>query len=93
MATTFVLPGALAPYADGDTDVVCDAPCSTMRDALAALAERHPALVDRILTERGEVRTHVNLFVEDEDIRYIGGLSARVPDGATISVLPAVSGG
>lgn len=93
MATTILLPRALRPYADGSAEIVCDGPCDTMRDTLARLAGRHPALVDRILTERGELRQHVNLFVEEEDIRFLGGLDASVHDGATVSIVPAVSGG
>lgn len=93
MPVVFQLPGPLRPYAGGRAEVACDLSSGTLRDALAALAELHPALVDRVLTERGEVRPHVNLFVDDEDVRYMGGLAARVPDGATIWIVPAVSGG
>lgn len=93
MAITFRVPGPLRPYAGGDSEIVCDAPCRTVREALAALAARHPALVDRILTERGDVRPHVNVFVGDEEIGFLGGLSARLPEGATVSIVPAVSGG
>lgn len=93
MATTILLPGALVDYADGKSEFVCDDGCRTVREALAALAERHPALVDRILNERGEVREHVNVFVGEESIRYLGGLEASVPEGETVSIVPAVSGG
>lgn len=93
MPITFVLPGPLRPYADGRAELAFDLSSCTVEEALAALAERHPALVDRILTERGELRRHVNVFVGEEDIRYAGGLLAPVPDGATIAIVPAVSGG
>lgn len=93
VTVTFLLPRPLVPYADGRTEVVCESTGATLRDALGGLRARHPALVDRILTERGEVRPHVNLFVGDEDVRYLGGLAASVPEGARISILPAVSGG
>ena len=52
-----------------------------------------PALRDRVITERGDVRPHVNIFVDGEDIRYAGGLDAPVRDGAEIFLIAAVSGG
>ncbi|HEX7049673.1 MAG TPA: ubiquitin-like small modifier protein 1 [Longimicrobiales bacterium] len=93
MAVTILLPRALLPYAEGNAEWVCDVSCTTVRDALAALAAHRPALVDRILNERGELRPHVNVFVGDEDIRYLGGLAARIDDDATVAIVPAVSGG
>ena len=48
---------------------------------------------DRVLTERGEVRPHINIFVNGEDIRYTGGLATPVGDGAEVFLVPAVSGG
>ena len=48
---------------------------------------------DRVITERGDVRQHINIFVDGESIRDCGGLTARVRDGAEIVILPAVSGG
>jgi molybdopterin converting factor small subunit len=48
---------------------------------------------DRVITELGEVRPHVNIFVDGESIRDTGGLAAPVRDGAEIFILPAVSGG
>ncbi len=48
---------------------------------------------DRVVTEQGQVRPHVNVFVGDESIRFTGGLSTPLSDGAEISIVPAVSGG
>jgi len=62
-------------------------------DALEALARLHPGLRDRVVTEQGEVRPHVNVFVEDVNIRDARGLQTRVPEGCEIAILPAVSGG
>ena len=89
---TVDVPGALQAYASGRT-VVLDDPCATVRDALRALGERCPGVIDRVLDERGELRPHVNVFVGDENARFAGGLSAPVPAGSTITILPAVSGG
>ena len=70
-----------------------DAPCATVGDALARVAAQWPAVTDRVLTEQGELRRHVNVFVGDESIRFLDGLATRVDDGATIMIVPAVSGG
>ena len=93
MAISVVLPRALTPYAHGLGTVQFDASCATVRDALAQVAERWPALVDRVLTEQGELRRHVNIFVGDESIAFLDGLSTRIDEGATITIVPAVSGG
>ena len=93
MAITIAVPGALEPYAGGSRLVLVDAACATVRDALAALAVVRPGIVDRVLTERGDIREHVNLFVGDESVRLLGGLSAPIRDGDTIEIIAAVSGG
>ena len=93
MPITIELPGALQPHANGSASVVIDSPCASVGEALAALAGKWPGVLDRVLTERGELRQHVNVFVDEENSRFIGGLDAPVPDGSTILILPAVSGG
>lgn len=92
MAIALVLPHALTPYAEGSGTLLLE-PCATVGDALAALARRWPAVTDRILTEQGELRRHVNLFVGDESVRFLEGLGTALTDGDTVTVVPAVSGG
>jgi molybdopterin converting factor small subunit len=65
----------------------------TLRDALEALFAAHPALRDRVLTERGEIREHVNVFVGKSEARSTGGLATPLAEGVEISILPAISGG
>ncbi len=93
MAISVVLPHALTPYARGSGTLVLAVPCATVADALAEVAARFPAVTDRVLTEQGEVRQHVNVFVGDESIRFLHGLETTVADGVTITIVPAVSGG
>ncbi len=93
MPITIEIPRALQPYAHGATVVRLDQPCSTVSQALTALGARCPGVVDRVLTEQGEIRAHVNIFVGEESVRYGGGLAAAVADGDTIVIVPAVSGG
>jgi molybdopterin converting factor small subunit len=62
-------------------------------NALQDLFLAYPGLRDRILTESGEIRQHVNLFVGNENVRYTGGLRTPLPVGAELSIVPAISGG
>ena len=93
MGISVVLPRALLPYAHGLGRLQIDVPCPTVRDALQATAEQWPAVIDRVLTEQGALRRHVNVFVGDESIAFLDGLDTRVSDGETITIVPAVSGG
>jgi len=92
MRVTFVLPGPLHPIAGGREEVMVDAP-ARVADALAALWTVHPALRDRVMTEEGRLRPHVNVFVGRDSVRYTGGLDTPLRDGAEVAILPAVSGG
>ena len=93
MAISIIVPQALTPYLRGSGTLLVEEPCATVAEALAAVAARWPALTDRVLTEQGELRRHVNVFVGEESIRFIDGLATAVDDGATITIVPAVSGG
>ena len=90
---TIELPTALRPYARGSPTLVLDRRYTTVGEALHALADRWPGVLDRIIDERGEVRPHVNVFVGAESIRFLGGLEAPLPEGSTVTIVPAVSGG
>jgi molybdopterin converting factor small subunit len=93
MGISVVLPQALTPYSRGSGTLVVDASCATVAQALAHVAAQWPAVTDRVLTEQGELRRHVNVFVGEESIRFLDGLATPVTDGATITIVPAVSGG
>jgi sulfur-carrier protein len=93
MPISVILPHALYPYSQGAGTLTVTEPCATVADALSAIAARWPALTDRVLTEQGELRRHVNVFVGEESIKFIDGLNTSVTDGATITIVPAVSGG
>lgn len=93
-AVTVRVPTALRTFSDGRSSVAVHADAgATVADVLAALAGDCPGVLDRVLDEQGALRRHVNVYVGDEDARVLGGLDAVVPDGAEISILPAVSGG
>jgi molybdopterin synthase sulfur carrier subunit len=84
----------LRPHAGGDGVVDLDvAEGCCVRDVLDALAAVHPAVGRRVRDETGVLRRHVNVFVDQDNARDLDGLTTRVPAGAVVSVLPAVSGG
>ena len=91
----FLIPNALRPLAAGQSRVEVKASESplSLGEALEALWALHPGMRDRVMTEQGEVRPHVNVFVGTESSRWSGGLATPVDDGAEVSILPAVSGG
>ncbi len=93
MSVTFLVPAALMAFTQGAARITLARAPATVGDALEALWTEHPGVRDRVVTERGEVRPHVNVFVGSEAIRWTGGLATPVPDGAEISIVPAVSGG
>jgi molybdopterin converting factor small subunit len=90
---TFVIPGALRSLTDGHDRVRVAARVASVGDALDALWAMYPELRYRIVTERGEMRPHVNVFVGSDSIRDTGGLATPVADGMEIAIIPAVSGG
>lgn len=65
----------------------------TVGGVIGALSASHRGLYDRLMTEQGVLRTHVNVFVDGENIRFTGGLGTRIGAGSEILVLPAISGG
>jgi sulfur-carrier protein len=93
MPVTFLIPGPLRPFAEGRNRVVLEQSPATLGAALEALWKQCPGIRDRVVTEQAQIREHINVFVGNEDIRYTGGLQTRIPDGAEISIIPAVSGG
>ena len=93
MAVSIVLPRALLTYSRGSSTLDVDVHCATVGDALDELGRRWPAVLDRVLTEQGEVREHVNVFVGEESIRFADGLATPVHDGDMIMIVAAVSGG
>ena len=60
---------------------------------LKALEVAHPGFAERLFDDKGELRRFVNVFVADEDIRFLDGINTATPDGATVSIVPAVAGG
>ena len=93
MTVHFWIPGPLRIMTGGRSHVEVETPGGALQDALEALFAAHPAMRDRILTERGDIREHVNVFVGSSEARATDGLATCLADGMEISILPAISGG
>ncbi len=93
MPVTVYVTVALRSLTGGREQIEIGGSPSTVGDALEALWTICPGLRDRVATEQGEIREHVNVFVGQENVRFTGGLTTPVPDGGEISIFHAVSGG
>jgi molybdopterin converting factor small subunit len=93
MYLTFHIPGPLCGFTSGLHQVNIEASSTDVRGALEALCKLYPGIRDRILTEQGEVREHINVFVGNQNIRHSGGHATPTTPGAEISIVAAVSGG
>lgn len=94
MRVTVHLTSVLRADADGATHVPVEVDDgAALRGVLDALATRHPGLDRRIRDERGDLRRYVNVFVDQDECRAVGGLDAPVHEGADVRLLPSVAGG
>ena len=93
MTVNFWIPGPLRSMAGGHSHVELETSGGTLGDALEALFAEHPAIRDRVLTERREIREHVNVFVGKSEARTLDGLATPLADGMEVSIIPAISGG
>ena len=91
MAVTVRIPTTMRPIAGGVSSVQVDG--VTLADVLANLDKAHPGFHERLFDESGDLRKFVNVFVADDDVRYLDGVDTKVPDGETVSIIPAVAGG
>ena len=90
---TFQIAGYLTEFTRGRAEIKLDGSAATVGEALNQLWQAHPGLRDRVVTEQGHVRPHVNVFVNSEVVRRDQVLHAEIPGDAEICIMPAVSGG
>lgn len=93
MAVVFMIPGALRELAGNRSEVRIEATAGPLSHALQQLWIECPGIRDRVLTELGRVRPHVNIFVDGENSRFTGGLDTAVREDSEVYIVPAVSGG
>jgi sulfur-carrier protein len=93
VSVTFNIPGALRGFTGGHAQVQIEGSPQVLRDALQALWVSYPGLRDRVATEQGQIREHINIFIGNENVRYTGGLASPVSAESEISIVPAITGG
>lgn len=84
------IPTILRPFTNNERVVTSVG--ATLEQVIAQLDQDFPGLGDRLLDE-GQLRRFVNIYINDEDVRFLGGLSASLSDGDNVTILPAVAGG
>ena len=91
MSLSVRIPAQLRTLTGGAGEVQADG--ATVGEVLKALDAAHPGFADRLFDEGGNLRRFVNVFLADEDVRFLDGLATPVSDGQTLSIVPAVAGG
>ncbi len=91
MSVSVRVPTTLRTLTGGESEVAVDG--ATVGEVLAGLDAAHPGFHDRLFDGDGNLRRFVNVFLADDDVRFLQGLDTPVPDGETLSIIPAVAGG
>ena len=91
MSVTVRIPTQLRSLSANESEVQVEA--GTVAEALKALEAAHPGFSERLFDETGGLRRFVNVFLADEDIRFLHGIDTPVTDGQVVSIVPAVAGG
>jgi len=91
MTVTVRIPSQLRNLCAGAGEVTLEG--DTVAEVLKALDAAYPGFADRLFDERGQLRRSVNLFLADEDVRFLDGIDTALREGQTLSIVPAVAGG
>jgi sulfur-carrier protein len=91
MSVSVRVPTILRTYTQGESEVTADG--STLSEVLESLEASFPGIRARVVDEQGKLRRFVNVYVGNEDVRFVEGLDTKTPDGTQVSVIPAVAGG
>lgn len=91
MAASVRIPTILRSYTNGESEVSAEG--STLLEVIDDLETHHAGIKARVLDDNGQLRRFVNVYVGNEDVRFLDGLDSPVADGAQVSIIPAVAGG
>jgi len=91
MSVTVRVPPVFRTMTSGSAQI--DVEGSTIGEVLASLESQHPGFSDKLFDDSGALVRYENVFVDDDDVRFMDGLQTAVPDGATVSIMQAVAGG
>jgi molybdopterin synthase sulfur carrier subunit len=89
----FNVAGFLTDFTGGLNQIAIEGPVASVGEALTELWKLHPGLRDRVVNEQGQLRQHVNVFLDSENVRRKQSLETKVADGSELTILPSVSGG
>ena len=91
MSVSVRIPTILRAYTGGDSEVSAEG--ATLAEVLEDLEASHAGIRARILDDAGDIRRFVNVYVGNDDVRFLDGLATATPDGTQLSIIPAVAGG
>ena len=91
MSISVKVPTILRTYTDGSAEVTVTG--DTLADAIADLDAQFPGIGARVLDDDGKLRRFVNVYVNDDDVRFLEDLATPTPEGTSVSIIPAVAGG
>ena len=91
MSASVRIPTILRTYTGGAAEVSAEG--STLQEVLDGLDAQYAGIAARVLDDNGALRRFVNVYVNDDDVRFLDGLATPIADGANISIIPAVAGG
>lgn len=91
MSVSVRIPTILRTYTGGESEVTADG--ATLAEVLDDLEASYPGIRARILDDAGEIRRFVNVYVGNDDVRFLEGLGTATTDGTQLSIIPAVAGG
>ncbi len=91
MAVTVRIPAPLRKLTGGESDVTADGP--TVSAIIDNLEANHPGLKERLCDDAGAIRPFVNIYLNDEDIRFLDGPDTKLNEGDMVSIVPAIAGG
>lgn len=91
MSVSVRIPTILRTYTGGDSEVTAEG--ATLAEVLDNLEANFGGIKARVLDDSGEIRRFVNVYVGNDDVRFLEGLATATPDGAQLSIIPAVAGG
>lgn len=91
MSVEVKIPTVLRKHTNGEATV--DASGATIRELIEDIAGRFPEFREKVMTESGDLHRFINVYANDEDVRYLQGMETTVSEGDTVAILPAVAGG
>ncbi len=91
MSAAVRIPTIFRTYTGGAAEVTAEG--ATLREVLTNLDGSYPGIAQRVLDDSGSLRRFVNLYINDDDVRFLDGLDSAVGAGASVSIIPAVTGG